>query len=265
MGIFSVPGSISGPVQGKWWNDIESKWVETNLVVEEKKLENIPTDDRDILGDASNENPSEVSRESIKDVKDPYYYEVLGLDSKSDESKIKRQYYLLARQYHPDRNLSSNSNEVQSNTRFQEISEAYQVLSDPELRRVYDRDGREGLSSDRTDLALKEQKIDASLLFTFLFGSDKFHDYIGRLATGTGALLGDENKLSQHDARKLQTRRCTRLALKLKAKLAPWIFVEGVAAEEEYIAREWREEVEGLSFYSYGFELVQLIGQVRSF
>lgn len=258
MGIFSVPGSISGPVQGKWWNDIEGQWVETNLDYEAEVLEMKPIDDSDILGDASDENPSEVLRDSLKNIKDPYYYEVLGVEAKSDQSKIKRQYYLLARQYHPDRVLISND-KSESNARFQEIAEAYQVLSDPELRKVYDKEGRDGLSSDKTEIALKEKKIDASLLFAFLFGSDKFYDYVGRLATGTGALVGDENKLSPKDARELQKRRCTRIALNLKKKLEPWL--DDDVYEYEMVIQEWKREVNELCTYSYGYEIVQLIGQ----
>ena len=255
LGIFSVPGSISGPLQGKWWNDIEGKWIETNLDVEAKELEKVPVDDKDILGDASDENPLEILRESIKDVKDPFYYDVLGVDAKAEPSTIKRQYFLLARQYHPDKSENTTENII----KFQQISEAYQVLSDPDLRNVYDKEGRDGLSSDRTEIALKEQKIDASLLFAFLFGSDKFYTYIGRLATGTGALLGDDSKLSQKDARILQKRRCARIALQLKTKLQAWV-VDG--ADEEKCIQDWTNKVRELSTYSYGYELVQLIGQV---
>lgn len=65
------------------------------------------------------------------------------------------------------------------------MAEAYQVLSDPELRKQYDKEGRKGLSADKTEVAQDVPKIDAAILFAFLFGSDKFHDYVGRLATAT--------------------------------------------------------------------------------
>ncbi len=64
------------------------------------------------------------------------YYEVLGVARDADETAIKSAYRKLARQYHPDVNKSPDAEE-----RFKEINEAYEVLSDPEKRRVYDRYG----------------------------------------------------------------------------------------------------------------------------
>lgn len=256
LGVMSVPGSITGPSSGKWWCDAEGKWVETNLINEEEQLSKVPSDDRDIIGDASTEKPDQVKRESLKGVKDPYYYEVLGVEPNADNSKIKRQYYLLARQYHPDKVGADKD----SYNKFQDVSEAYQVLSDPELRKHYDKEGRQGLSADKTDIALERQTIDASLLFAFLFGSDRFYDYIGRLAAGTSALLGDADKLSYRDARKLQKRRCTRIALNLTKKLESWL-----TGDTEPCIHLWEREAIELSKQSYGFELVQLLGQVSRF
>jgi hypothetical protein len=258
LGVIAIPESISGPAHGKWWNDVEGKWVETNLTFEMKGLEQVPEDDRDILGNASNEKPDEVLRESLTGVKDPYYYEVLGVEPQSEQSKIKRQYYLLARQYHPDR---VNGNDKIASDKFKDVAEAYQVLSDPQLRKVYDREGREGLTPDRTDAIHLPLNIDSSLLFAFLFGSDKFHEYIGRLATGTSALLGDSNKLSIADARKLQKRRCTRIALNLTNKLECWISED---VDDSECVSTWEQEAKDLSACSYGYELIKLLGQAYS-
>ena len=68
------------------------------------------------------------------------YYEVLGLERTADEREIKRAYRKLAMDFHPDRNSSPEAEE-----RFKEASEAYEVLSDPDKRRVYDRAGFDGL------------------------------------------------------------------------------------------------------------------------
>jgi len=65
------------------------------------------------------------------------YYEVLGLGRGAAEDEIKKAYRRLAVQYHPDRNPG----DKQSEERFKEINEAYQVLSDPEKRAQYDRFG----------------------------------------------------------------------------------------------------------------------------
>jgi curved DNA-binding protein len=61
------------------------------------------------------------------------YYKTLGVDRRADDKAIKSAYRRLARKYHPDVAKSKDAGE-----RFKEISEAYEVLSDPEKRRRYD-------------------------------------------------------------------------------------------------------------------------------
>ncbi|MFN0070672.1 MAG: DnaJ C-terminal domain-containing protein [Chloroflexota bacterium] len=62
------------------------------------------------------------------------YYEVLGIPRSADEKAIRAAYRQLARKYHPDVNPGDNSAE----SKFKEINEAYEVLSDPEKRSKYD-------------------------------------------------------------------------------------------------------------------------------
>jgi molecular chaperone DnaJ len=64
------------------------------------------------------------------------YYKVLGVDRKASQEDIKKAYRKLARQYHPDTNAEAGAEE-----RFKQISEAYDVLGDPEKRKSYDRGG----------------------------------------------------------------------------------------------------------------------------
>jgi molecular chaperone DnaJ len=64
------------------------------------------------------------------------YYKVLGVDRKASQEDIKKAYRKLARQYHPDTNKDAGAED-----RFKEISEAYDVLGDPEKRKTYDRGG----------------------------------------------------------------------------------------------------------------------------
>jgi len=63
------------------------------------------------------------------------YYDILGLDPAATLAQIKRAYRSLARRYHPD----VNGGDAAAAGRFKEITEAYEVLSDPRQRANYDR------------------------------------------------------------------------------------------------------------------------------
>src|ERR1700722_9036207 len=64
----------------------------------------------------------------------PDYYKTLGVDKKASADDIKKAYRKLARKYHPDRN----PDDKQAEERFKEISQAHDVLGDPEKRKQYD-------------------------------------------------------------------------------------------------------------------------------
>ncbi|MFX1513179.1 MAG: molecular chaperone DnaJ [Promethearchaeota archaeon] len=68
------------------------------------------------------------------------YYEVLGVSRDASKSDIKKNYRRLARQYHPDMNPT----DPDAEEKFKEISEAYEVLSDPQKRAQYDQFGHDG-------------------------------------------------------------------------------------------------------------------------
>lgn len=65
------------------------------------------------------------------------YYDVLGISRSADEKEIKRAYRKLAKKYHPD----TNPGDRQMEQRFKEITEAYNVLSDAEKKKLYDQYG----------------------------------------------------------------------------------------------------------------------------
>src|ERR671936_2603741 len=73
--------------------------------------------------------------------RDPY--EVLGVARDADETQIKKAFRKLARELHPD----VNRHDPAAEEKFKEAAEAYEILSDPERRSVYDRYGHEGLRS----------------------------------------------------------------------------------------------------------------------
>src|SRR5712692_1982103 len=65
------------------------------------------------------------------------YYKTLGVPRSASEAEIKSAFRKLARKHHPD----VNPNNKDAERRFKEINEAYQVISDPEKRKKYDRLG----------------------------------------------------------------------------------------------------------------------------
>jgi DnaJ-class molecular chaperone len=77
-------------------------------------------------------------------VKDTKFYDALGIAPTATDDDIKRAYRKLALKYHPDKNVDKPAAE-----KFKEVSAAYEVLSDPQKRAVYDKAGAEGLTALR--------------------------------------------------------------------------------------------------------------------
>jgi molecular chaperone DnaJ len=120
------------------------------------------------------------------------YYELLGVPRDADEQEIKKAFRRLARRLHPDV-----SDEPDAESRFREISEAYEVLSNAETRQLYDRYGHAGLRSGgftprHFDLG------DLGDLFGAFFGEDLFGG--GGRAAARGADVAAEIELDLADA-----------------------------------------------------------------
>ncbi|XP_010919404.1 uncharacterized protein [Elaeis guineensis] len=70
------------------------------------------------------------------------YYKILQVDKNAKEEDLKKAYRKLAMRWHPDKNPN---NKKEAEAKFKQISEAYEVLSDPQKRAIYDQYGEEGL------------------------------------------------------------------------------------------------------------------------
>jgi len=100
------------------------------------------------------------------------YYEVLGVERNAAPDEIKRAFRQAALKYHPDRNREAGAEE-----KFKEVSEAYEVLSDPEKRNRYDRYGHEGLTGvgmhDFSGMAVDDIFSIFSDIFGDVFGGSR--------------------------------------------------------------------------------------------
>lgn len=76
-------------------------------------------------------------------------YEVLGISKTADEKTIKKAYRKLAKKYHPDMNPGDKTAEQ----KFKEATDAYNILSDPEKRKLYDQYGHVALTEPEQNLS----------------------------------------------------------------------------------------------------------------
>lgn len=98
------------------------------------------------------------------------YYDILGVSKDSDPADLKKAYRRVAMESHPDRNPG----DAAAEDRFKEASEAYEVLSDPEKRQIYDAYGHQGIQGAGYRGFSGAEDIFSSFgsIFEDLFGGD---------------------------------------------------------------------------------------------
>ncbi|PSC73847.1 Chaperone dnaJ 10 isoform A [Micractinium conductrix] len=185
-------------------------------------------------------------------VREIAFYDLLGVAPDASEAEIKKAYYLRARQVHPDKN----PDDPGAKQKFQELGAAYQVLSSPDQRAAYDRLGAAGVTG--TPL------MDPGVLFSAMFGSDVFEDYVGELqlaAVATLAAEGGAGDRAEVQAKLMaaQKEREEKLARLLRDRIA----MHDSLGREAFEAR-MRGEAEKLSKANFGPEMLQAIGYMYS-
>jgi molecular chaperone DnaJ len=126
-------------------------------------------------------------------------YEVLGVSRDADDAQIKKAFRKLARELHPD----VNDHDPRAEEKFKEAAEAYEVLSDPDRRAIYDRYGKEGLSSQGYSSNFEGFGSFADIFEAF-FGGDPFAGAFGgggrRRGPAQGQDIATDIEISLQDA-----------------------------------------------------------------
>jgi len=172
-------------------------------------------------------------------------YDVLEVAPDAEPSQIKKAYYKKAMVWHPDKNSSPEAEE-----KFKAISEAYQVLMDPDSRAAYDKYGKQGLE--------EQPYVDPKVFFSMLFGGGRFEEFIGTLGISSMDIPqeGQPEKPPEEQPNFLndpeKEERIEMLAEKLKERIEAW-------KENQDALKILAEELVDESF---GMQLLGVIGYV---
>lgn len=243
VGTVNTPATIAALVtdddlHGKTTIDLSE--VSADLTEEEKKYRHV----RSTVSRVAAAPADTAEYEPTKEVADTKLYDALGVVPDASPSQLKKAYYKLARQHHPDKGGDAKA--------FQEIGDAYQVLSDPAKRRDYDR----GVPLDRGQLA------DPGIFFAMMFGDEQFDHLIGDLTIVMAMRLEEDLKPEERVAKldELQARRERRLAKVLALRLEKWVSDD--AEEREAFLREALVEYGKLATANLGEPMLDSIGRM---
>lgn len=201
------------------------------------------------------------------------YYEILGISPTATEAEIKKAYRIMALKYHPDKNPDNKEAEDM----FKKVAEAYQILSDPQLRANYNKYGKSDANG--------ETMMDPTEFFKQQFGGEKFNDYIGDLALTSqfsSAMSGEEPEENtpekemerEKERKEKHEKRVAELTEKMIKKLEGHTYeMRKYYANQVQLKEESKkaiqtfklkieEEANDLKYENHGVELLHAIGYI---
>ena len=152
-GLINTPDACYSYYNGKIWDLENKKWIFYNL---NHELDYI---NKQQIYESYYFNNQIIEKE---------YYNILQLNTNCSQEDIKASYRRLSLKYHPDRNITSKD----EGNKFSQISEAYQILYNPETRRLYNLNGKD---------AIKNTIINYNDIYSLFFETDKFDFFIGEI------------------------------------------------------------------------------------
>ena len=152
---------------GKVWDAKTKDWVFYFIDQELEEVEKLIAQSVD-----NADNPTKPATEE-RPVADREYYDLLGVSTSADDATIRKAYFKAARKCHPDKN----PDDPTAHEKFQQLGHAYQILSKPESRAAYDRDGKPETATAETSM----DQVDPFVFFNVMFGSTLIEPYVGEL------------------------------------------------------------------------------------
>ncbi|KAA8498170.1 Chaperone protein dnaJ 10 [Porphyridium purpureum] len=201
---------------------------------------------------ADGANHPAARRKKRHEVAETELYDILGVPTDATDAEIKKAYFRLAKDNHPDKNKE----DPNATERFQQISQAYQVLGNEATRAAYDAHGLQHVIHSEN-----YEAVDPRTLFAMIFGSDKFDKYVGELAIAAQMEMADSanTEAARADMKKKQKTRVETLRWELVRMLQPY-----VNGEHEAFMSWANEQGKTLKTASFGEAMLYSIGVIYS-
>jgi len=252
-GLANTPTAIRARAEDQVWDAVKGEWTDVDLTALRTRCEANLDDE-----------PLEDGTKSGA-VLETEFYDLLQVAPTASTQDLKKAYYREARKCHPD----TNPDDDDAKEKFQLLAEAYKVLSDVELRKQYDREGKEAVHGTNP-----LNRIDPVLFFSLLFGCEAFEPWVGELELAmradqmsksgllrkrrSHAASFQEDMLEASTLQRRQLRREVRCASQLQVELDTW-----AAGLEEDLSK-WEErfcsEAAKLALEQRGPELLSVLG-----